>query len=404
MLNNEKKIPLWAIDHAEKVKQKEELIGELLFFAAFFSYCIKYTLDYSGLIPVRPEILNSLFVGLCLICLIVKISLQRYTTSRFILIATICIAMGYSSLISINYNFLLSFLLIISMQDIELEKIVKVGFFAKITSISVHVIWYIFVYNTNPSAIRFVWRVGGEARHFFFMGHANNFMAFLVWACLDFIYLNYEKLTVLHIVSVWLVNLIFYTFTDSNSGIIVLAIVSILIFLDKMGKAAFDKLLTAFARFSYVFFALFFMFLTVIYTRLDGVLKEMWDSLDSFLTGRIWFGAYSYDVFGFTFIGRAFHSDVPAKIFWDGRWNDYFIPFDNYYLSNLYHYGIINLVFTALAFLIFTGKMENREKIIIIAFSFYSIMEIYGNNIVICSALFIIGKYIYRNKNILEDS
>jgi hypothetical protein len=121
------------------------------------------------------------------------------------------------------------------------------------------------------------------------------------------------------------------------------------------------------------------------------------------MTGRLWFGAYSYDLFGFTFLGRNFDLYVPRKIFWDGRWGDYFIPFDNYYIGNLYHYGIINLVVTALALLLLTKRMENREKIIIVAFSFYGIMENYIINIAICFVLLIIGKYIYQKKAPLSE-
>jgi len=173
-----------------------------------------------------------------------------------------------------------------------------------------------------------------------------------------------------------------------------LGVVTVLIALDKLGKGVFDGLITITAKYGYIVFAALCVFLTTVYTRLDGTPRKMWDALDGFLTGRLWYGAYAYDFFGPTFFGRTL-SGIPEKIFWQNRWQDAFYTFDSYYLGNLYIYGIINLVLTGIALVAFCRKMDTREKIIIIAFSVYAIMEAYVTNVVVCSALFIIGKYIY---------
>ena len=389
--------PLWRNTKADAKKKEEKiaLIGEALFFIGFLAFCMKFTMDFSSIVS-RNEMINSMLVGLSIMCSMAKIMTQRYTPVRFALIMSVCAIMGYSSLISINYLFLLSFLLIMAMQDINFIKIIKFGLYAKIINMGIHVLWYTYVYNTNPSAIRFVFRGGasGVPRHSFFMGHANLFSGFLLWACLDFVFLNYDKLKARHIAAIWLINIIFYSFTFTNSGVMVLVIVTALISLDKFAKKISGGLLTFMSKYFYLFFAIFFPLLTVVYLQLSGTLLALWHILDRFFTGRLWLGAYVYYVHGATFLGVP--DKAPVNFFWDGRWGDTFTTFDNYYIGNFVSYGYINLILTAAVFLALCGKMENREKIMIIAFSFYGIMEAYVTNLVICSALFIIGKYIYQ--------
>jgi len=339
-----------------------------------------------------PLLLVSFFV-----LLMMKILLQRYTPIRFAFIIIIGAILGYSCLISVNYFVLISFMFIIAMQDIDIEKILKFCFAVNALNISVHVIVYIFTYLTNPAVIRFVRRRGdGAPRHYFFMGHANMFTAFLLWACLNFIFLNYKKLKTFHMAFIWLINIIFYAFTDTNTGIIVLAAVTVLILADKKGRGLFDRPIKFLAKYTYAFCAVFFPFMATVYLHLGGALKELWHNFDNFLTGRIWFGVYAYYQHGPTFLGRP--DMAPEKIFWNGRWFNTSTVFDNYYIGNFVSYGIINSIITALVLIIFCEKMENREKIMITAFAFYGVMESHVTNVAICFALFIIGRYIYPQK------
>lgn len=382
---------------AKAAISRKGTIGELLFFLAFFFFILKYTFDITTLMQ-RPEMINSLLVGLCIACSMAKIMLQRYMLLRLVLTIAICAVISFSSWIGFNYLFLLGFLLILGMQDIDLEKVVRFSFRAKIISIGIHVLIYIPMYFLNPASIDFVYRGGASIvpRHYFFMGHANTFSAFLIWTCFDYIFINYKKLRVLHMAIIWLITLVSYSFAYTNTSLIVLAIATVLITLDKLFNNVPDKLFTFLAKYVYLFSAVFFPFLIVIYTRLDSELKELWHLLDDFFTGRLWLGAYAYYDQGPTFFGRAYTE--PKKVFWEGRWFDTLTIFDNHYIGNFLLFGIIHSVMTALVFIILARRMENREKIIIIAFSFYCIMDAQVMILVICSALFIIGKYLYPAK------
>jgi len=391
----QKQKPLWMQNRAGTLCLKTWTTQELLFYFAFFMFVLKFSFDYSTILS-RNEFLNSLLAGLCVAASVMKIALQRYTAKRLALTVAICAVVVYSSYISVNNLFLYSFLLIIAIQDIDIEKVIRVSFYTKIGSIVFHMLIYIAVFIADHESINFVFRGGSSdiPRHFFFMGHANTFSAFLLWSSIDYIFIHYRKLNIFHLAAIWIVNLSFYAFTYTNTALMLLCTVTALIALDKLGRGIFDGLITALAKYGYTVFAAMCAFLTVIYSRLGGTLRTMWDAFDRFMTGRLWYGAYAFDFFGPTFFGRTL-SGIPEKIFWQNRWQDAFYTFDSHFLGNLYCYGIFNLVLVGAALIVLCRKMETREKIIIIAFSVYAISEAYVANVVICSAMFIIGKHIY---------
>jgi len=398
LLKKENIKPLWAIDRAVRIAPRKGVLGELLYFVAFFAFCLKFTLDYSGLIPERPEMLNTMLVALSISCSMAKILMQRYTPLRFVMTMIICAAIGFSAVISTNFLFLLSFLLVVSMQDIELEKIVQAGFLFKVVSIAVHVIIYIFVFHTNPDVIEFNFRAGtGEPRHFFFMGHSNTFTAFLIWSCFDYIYLKYDKLNIFRLATMWVIAVTFFMFTRSNTAMIVFAVITVFVFADKMRKGYLDRLFTFFAKYLYIIFSLFFTLLIVTFTQLQERFLVLWYALDDFMTGRLWLAAHTFYTEGHTILGRP---DMPPRVvFWRGRWFDTMTIMDNHYLGNFVSYGIINTVAVAAALIALCGKMETREKLIIIAFSLFAIMQNDVTNIVICFALLILGKHIYTQEH-----
>ena len=387
--------PLWAKHKETVASRRSDNIDEKILLSAFFLFCVKYTFDSSEILK-HNEIVDLVLTNSTIALSIIKIVCQRYSLLRLFLTVTAALVIGVSCLFGGNYLFLNGFLFILAMQDVEFEKIIRLSFWFKTVSITIHVLWYIVLYLVNPSAISFVYRVSGVPRHYFLIGHANMFMAFLIWACFEYIYLHYDRLKASHMATIWIVNLIFYAFTDSNTGVVVLAAGTVLIALDKLGRGFFDKALTFLAKYTYLICAGVCSFLVIIYTQLSQAQKIIWQAIDASLTGRLWFGAYAYDLYGITFMGRKMNT--PEKVFWGGRWLDGFAYFDNYYLGNLLGFGIIHLVLTAIAFIVIGNSLENKEKIMLIAFSFYAIMEAYVSNVFICFVLLIIGKYLYKIK------
>ena len=376
-------------------------IFEPMYLSAFILLCVKITSDCSELFKLN-DLADKMLVGVIVTLLCVKIVSQRYTPVRLLITVAVCVIISASCLIGGYSTFLLGFLFVVAMQDVSFEKIIKINYRFKTVFILFHVVIYIVVYMINPAAINFVYRSLETPRHYFYIGHANMFTAFLVWTCIEYIYLHYDKIKPAHFVIMWIINIIFYIYTDSNTGIVILAFLTLIVAYEKSGAKSVDRALTVLAKYIYTFIALLCTFLAIYYTRLGPAMKNVWLAVDDALTGRIKYGAYVYDVFGVTLMGRKLN--IPEKIFWDGRWFDKFYYFDNYYHGNLLQFGIIHILVPAVAFAFIGSKLENREKIIIIVFSFYGIMEKYVINVFICFAFLIIGKYLYQKNKKPADA
>lgn len=167
-------------------------------------------------------------------------------------------------------------------------------------------------------------------------------------------------------------------------------------------KADLSKMDTTVTKYKNIWnqIASFFVTLVVIYTRLTGAAYNIWHHLDNALTGRLLYGAYAFDVYGFSKLGR--NISFPEKSFWNGYWLDQII-FDNSYLYLFIVYGSIYFVVISIALYLIGKKMEPIEKIILIGLALFGSMEGYMLNISICFPLIFIGKYLLESRSIRKE-
>lgn len=370
--------------------QQKHRVGEVIYLVTFFLLCVKYALEASLLISI-PDMLDNILSIVILVGFALKFLLQIGYTRHLIPILLVIALVIYSCLRASNFTFLYTFLAAFSLQNISLRKVLSLSCTIKLVTIIFHVLYYVFTYFTNPSVINYVYR-GGVQRHYFFLSHANVFTAMLTWALLELLFLHYHKIKWFHLAAAWLISLVFYRFTDSNTGMLILSISLLLIIWDKRSAHSLDIVLTPLAKYGHFAFSLLFPLLIAVYTRLGGAAKQLWDALNRFFSGRLLYGAFAYDVYGFTLFGRAVQ--FPSKSYWRGLWFDN-ILFDNYYIGQFLLYGIDLLIIVSLALFLFAGRMKNIEKIMLLIFILYGVMENIVTNVTICFALLLIGKYMY---------
>lgn len=372
----------------EKQKMQEKIV-----IIAYSLLVVKAILDTTQLLQ-RPETVDTMLIVVFIVLIGYKLINQTYTRLGIILFVLTTILFVYSS-ISVNYFSLFnSYLLISAVQDIDIKKILKVSIWTKGLILSLHISAYGLLYLLGSSMIATVYR-NGVQRHNFFIGHPNLFAAYLVWTCIEIIYVYYEHIKKSHLGLIWLINMIFYGFTNSNTGIIVLTVVIIMVIIDKNDWRLFNKFLSGASKYGFAFFSLMFPIIIIIYIKIDGILLVLWIGLNNALTGRLLYGAYAYDTYGFSVLGRSI--SFPTKTYWKGHWLDE-IYFDNSYVWLFIIFGIVYLLIISIAFIMIESETTNIEKIIIVGFSLYGIMEAYIVNIAICFPLILIGKYIYKQK------
>ena len=365
-------------------------LQQKLFNFSFVILTIKNMLDSTNLFN-RPEILDNIFLVVFFACILWKLSLQTYRLWMlpiFLILGLICI---YTCMQVKYYYLIFSFVGIIAMQDVKLKEVIKYTAFTKTLLLCIHVFVYGVIFVLSPENIHLIVR-NGVARHYFLLGHPNTFSMYVLWNTFEYLYVYYEKIKKRHLLLLWSVNITFYLFTNSNTSFLVSTFTYFLVLLDKLEWKRFQHVLRLVSRNIFIWFALFFCGVSVFYTRFNGKLLEFYHILNEALTGRLLYGAYTYDVYGLTLFGRII--TFPVKSYWRGFWFDTMV-FDNSYIWLFTIYGSVYLIFIGLS-LRWVGKYTIKEEmLLIIAYCLYGVMESYIINAAICFPLLIIGKYLY---------
>ena len=380
------------------VSGSNQVLPQRLYTLAYILLIIKYTLEPSLLTP-WPGPVDTLFSITFVILLSIKLVFQSYTVRNLIcsgIVAAICL---YSSLNAHYTSPLLSLLLILALQDVDLSHVLRIGYRTKTVIIAVHVICYIAFILVSPESVTIAYR-SGIPRHYFFLGHPNFFTTIVVWTCLEFLYVNYDRIRGGHLAVILFVNAAFYYFTGSRSGFFVLLIVTVFAILDKVNFLPIRAVAQAFARYGFGVFSVICIALTAVYTpAISSGARKFWLVINDLFHGRLVFGAYAYHDFGYTWLGRVLR--MPEKVYYNGHWLDGVI-FDNSYQWLFLLYGSVFLIIIALAFFLAAKKMNNIEKIIICAFILFAMTENYIVNVAVCFPLLLVGKYI-RAPRIIPD-
>ncbi|WP_455714723.1 hypothetical protein [Anaerosporobacter sp.] len=371
-------------------KMKQKRLGQNLYEYGFVILAVKFLLDASSLFK-RPEWIDTLLILSFFGVMIWKIALQSYTMTRLLVYGLMGVVCAYTC-IKGNYFFILfSFLGIIAMQDVDLKEVVRKTSNVKIAILLIHILVYFVILLVTPDKIDYVYR-NGIRRHYFFLGHPNTFSMLTLWTSMEYLYSRYDKLKVINLVVIWIINLLTYQFTNSNTGVLVTTIAVALSICDKKNVKRIINMLKPLSKYSFAACSIAIPLFVASYTKFSGRMMGIFNSINDLFTGRLLFGAYIYDVYGFTLLGRTI--SFAPKIYWRGQWFDA-IVLDNSYIWLFVMYGSLYLIILSIAFYLIAKSTSNIEKILIISYTFYGIMEAYIINAASCFPILLIGKYLY---------
>ncbi len=373
----------------EKNQQNRIRFHQILFTCAMIVLAIKNVTD-SSVIMRKPAWLDDAMIMLFMAFIGVKLVTQRYTWRKF-LMSVLLVAVCTYTCIKCSYFYLVfTSLIICAMQDVDLKKTLKMTSYVKILLLSLHVIAYVYDSVFSPWKLTFSYRLGGAPRMTFYQGHANTFAMYVCWTSLEFLYSHEEKLKLWHIAVVWFVNFVFYQYCDSNTSFTVSTLTCLLLILKKMLKdkryLVFEKMITFLSRYLYGFLSIFFVGIIIGYV--NGLFTEVFDVLNKFFTGRLLYGAVAYDLRGLSWFGRQIWFD--SKVFWRGHWIDSLI-FDNCFIWMFISYGVVYLILISAAFACYGKKMSLVDKIFVLVYTLYTVMEAYVMNAAICFPLMLVG-------------
>lgn len=380
----------------ERRERKNIPLQQDIYTVALCVITLKTMLDSSSLWR-RPEWLDAVMLVTYFGFIFCKLLLQEFRWRQLIVIAAVGICCVYTCFSVRYFTLLFTFTMIIGMQYVDLKKTLNTTANLKLIFLAVHVFAYLLTYMVSPETIQYSHRMGGSARHYFFLGHANTFSAYLIWAMLEKLYANEAKRKGRHIVLVWVVYFVFYQFTDSRTSLIICTMACGLMLIDHYFPNCLGEPLRIVARFSYAIVAVFFTVMSAGYTSFSGGMLDFFDNINRFFTGRLLYGAYLYDRFGPTMLGQVIY--LPGSVvYWHGNWIDCIIM-DNCFIMLLEYYGWIYMVLIAIALLWIMRRntmLGTVERILTIAYVYFAIMENYATNAVYCFPLLFIGTMIYQ--------
>jgi hypothetical protein len=400
----------------EKLRKKSISYGDAVFSMLLIIAVLKAFLAFSELIPKGlSHYMNDVFNVIFLACGVYKLFvLQKYFAKQIfylLLVGAVCV---YSDFSMHRFLYIPDFIILASTQSIDFKKSMKLVWKIEALLLSIHILIYPFMYLFFRDRVKFTVRGynnDNNLRHQFLLQHSNVFSMLLLWTILAYLYANYEKLNKKKIVICWGIYIFFYLFTNSNSGMMIISFVSIVLLLKDVLNKWIERGISFLSRYIYIILAAFFNFMMVIYTYLVGFPRIIWKVVDSFFTGRLKYGAYAYAKYGITLFGQNLNGTV--RDYWEGFWIDG-LPNDNMYMFFSVSFGLVFMLMIAFLFWRFADRASTDEKIIIIAYSLYTMMESYVIDFHFCFALILLMKYIWgsraennyhlRNKgNVLEN-
>lgn len=378
-------------------KQEYTDLDTIIYIVGIMAISIKALISFSDLLQWVPSIVHSALSGLFIACMLLKFARQRYVVKYVLGIGLLGLCCLFTYINARYYYLLSTYFCLIAMQNVDIKKVLRILSKFKAVFLLLHFVIYEVVVIVAPSLATFSYRSGvGEPRHTYFISHANTVTMYIVWTSLEYIYGTYEKLSMQKLLGIWLINYISHYFTDSNTGFIVATFVTFFVICDKYKIKWVMKFVHAGARYGFLLCSVIFNLMIASYDKFSGAMLEIFYAINDFSTGRLLYGAVTYDLKGWTLMGRMLSFDT--KTYWRGHWFDT-ISCDNTYVWFFVCYGTLYIILLSIAFWWVGKKATNIEKIMIFAYVFYAAMENYVINVVFCFPLFLIGKYVFQSQN-----
>lgn len=377
---------------------KIETLKEKIYYSNLILLMIKIYYSISDIFHI-PNILSKIITFYIILSFCITLFLKiidrnkNYTFLKKVTYCIIFILCIYSSYIADDYNIVLSYFLIIGIEDVDLKKVLKIIFRMNILFIAIHIIAYCINLGLNFMEISTYYTSTNEIRYNCFLGHPNEFSIILFSTYSIYIYLQYENLHFYHYLYGLALCAFIYFVPKSRTSAIITMIFMILIFLSKLNKSFINYLLKWIAKYLFPVLSILTLIFLTQFNKFDDKTNEFLGKVDTLLSGRIWYSERTYEEYGSTLLGQRIEYDEETLMY-----NRKPI-LDNLYVKCIINYGIIYLLLISLWFGINNKIMSTKQYVYIIVFAIIGICETHIINACIGIILLIVGS-MGVNKNL----
>lgn len=354
------------------MREKMNKIGNLCFWIALVIESVIVMIDKSAYInPWEGKLFRLTFVLFC-----IKVITTQYSKKEWIAIAIAGILVSISYLLNDKDEVVRAAVFVISCKNIDVKKILKVVLGITLAG---SVILFVLAASGTFGAMTMTANFGRgpfpgivETRYCFGMGHPNAFQCMMYMMTVLCLYIYIERMKWYHFVLLFLINVITYHYTDSNTAMLVIGATII--------GAAIMKYVPILKNLKWIYWlSAAFVLALVIFSAVGsytGRETQFMYDLDQVLNGR------------FQYAHAIENARVENWTLFSNRSNTEF--FDQGFIRLFYWYGIIPGIMYVLAnlYLIYQSykKRDYMLLIIVVGFSLFSLMEAH-----------LISVYILRN-------
>lgn len=290
------------------------------------------TLDAVYSNTVLPEIIkniihNSFLLGFLLFS-ILHITQKKFKYNPFLLTVFLFVAGIYSYYISGNTDFIISLVLIILVDKIDVDKILKIIFelrcFAFFSVIGLSLLGIL-----EKGAIA---ENSAEKGVLFGFGHANIFAGNAGIIILLMLAVKRKKLSDIHLLGAFFAEIIIFYFSRARISILLIPLTIVLILLCRIKNFKIMWL----KKGKYIFPVLLSLNYLLIAFKSLGIGTKIIDVIDILFNGRIMLAAMNLAYYPITIFGQKVDLSIIAKE------NQYY-ALDNGYTYLLIYYGIVGV-------------------------------------------------------------
>lgn len=366
------------------MREKMNKIGNLCFWIALVIESVIVMIDKSAYInPWEGKLFRLTFVLFC-----IKVITTQYSKKEWIAIAIAGILVSISYLVNDKDEVVRTAVFVISCKNIDVKKILKVVLGITLAG---SVILFVLAASGTFGAMTMTANFGRgpfpgivETRYCFGMGHPNAFQCMMYMMTVLCLYIYIDRMKWYHFVLLFLINVITYHYTDSNTAMLVIGATII--------GAAIMKYVPILKNLKWIYWlSAAFVLALVIFSAVGsytGRETQFMYDLDQVLNGR------------FQYAHAIENARVENWTLFSNRLNTEF--FDQGFIRLFYWYGIIPGIMYVLAnlYLIYQSyqKRDYMLLIIVVGFSLFSMMEAHLVSVYILrNYLFILlGSYWYQ--------
>lgn len=331
----------------------------------------------------RNNIIELLVSSVASAFLLLAIFEKTYSFKIFMIYITMLALLIYTSTQSTITTIFVDMITCIAIYREDFNKVISIIY--KYEKFFMAVSFLIFIFSGMKPIVTGRGFLG--MRFGFGFGHPNTFSMWLFNLIMMWTWLNFERLKFSHYISIILVAILSYLFTDTRTSIINTVILVLLSVCAKNFRS--KNILRYAAEFCVPLISIFIYVLIV--TRSQSAISVLFDKI---LSGRILLGAYAYNNYGLTLLGQ--HIDYAVAP--DPTWNINSFTFDSIYTYTMIQVGIIWLFLISVLYFMLACENNKKVNCFIILWALYGITEIHIMNCYMCFPVLLIS--LLQNKNI----